>query len=154
MGYVELDFIKRVLRDDYLVFPQDFGVYDEFAQAIINARLAGVYIVPFTEGTPCAEIPMLVKWITAYLVGYKIFDERTSFEGLPDDNKGQEWWDMAHSLLTGLAEGTYLLHCADGTVIESLGSVTAPRFYPSGVRDKAPSADNLPYFSRDQAGNW
>lgn len=154
MSYAELDFVKRVLREDYVDFPKDFGVYDEFAQAIINSRLAGIYTVPFTVGSPCAEIPALVQWITAYLIGYKIFDERTSLEGLPADNKGTEWLEMAHSLLTGLVEGTYLLYCADGTVIEGLGSITAPRFYPDGIRDKAPSADNIPYFNREQAGNW
>lgn len=153
MSYVELDFVKRVLRDDYLVFPESIDDYDNFARAEINARLAGTYLIPFDDIGLYASVPPLITWIAAYLVGYKLFDERTSMEDL-DNSKGTEWWNQAQLWLTGLASGEYLLSDADGIPVTAIGSITAPRFYPNGVRVKANSDENIPYFTRDQAGKW
>lgn len=151
--YAPLDFVKRILRDDFLTYPQDMGLYYDFAEAEINSRLLGTYTIPFTANPPYTDVPMLIQWITAYLVGYKIYDEMTALENL-ENHRGHQWWAMAQLWLSGLVEGTHLLHLADGTVVVSLGSTTSPRFYPNGVRDKAPSADNLPLFTRSQVGEW
>ena len=153
MSYVDLEFVKNVLRDDYLVYPTDMAIYNDFAQTEINSRLAGTFSIPFDDITLYSAVPPLIKWIAAYLIGYKLYDERTSFENI-ENSRGTEWWNMAQMWLNGLVEGTYLLHLANGTVVENLGSITAPRFYPNGVRDKAPSTDNVPYFTRAQAGEW
>lgn len=154
MSYVELDFVKRVLRDDYLIYPESIDDYDDFAKAEINARLAGTYLVPFDDALLYPAVPPLIKWIAAYLVGYKLFDERTSMEELGEATKGTEWWNMAQLWLNGLAGGTYVLSDIDGSAVVAIGSITAPRFYPSGLKLKAPNADNVPYFTRDQAGKW
>lgn len=154
MSYVELDFVKRVLRDDYLVYPENMDDYDSFAKAEINARLAGTYLVPFDDiAIYPTGVPPLIKWIAAYLIGYKLFDERTSLEGL-DNPKGLEWWNMAQMWLLGLSGGDYILSDPLGVPVISIGSITAPRFYPSGYKNKANSDENVPYFTRDQAGKW
>lgn len=153
MAYVNVDFIRNVLRDDFLKYPADLDPYLNFAQTEINSQLIGIYHIPFDDTGVYSEVPPLIKWIAAYLVGYKLYDERTSVSDL-DNSRGQMWWEMAQNWLRGIVEGTYLLHLADGTVIDGAGSTTGPRSYPSGIRDKAPSAENLPFFSRDQAGNW
>ena len=153
MAYVEVDYIQRVLRDDFLTYPDDLTPYLDFAQMEINAQLVGQYPLPFDDITKYTEVPALIKWIAAYLVGFKLYDERTAVEDI-DGSHGKMWWDMAQRWLKGIVEGDYLLHLADGTVLVGTGSTTGPRFYPSGVRDKAPSTDNVPYFNREQAGNW
>lgn len=152
MPYVELPTIKKVLRDDYLIYPDDIDPYIDFAETEINGRLAGTYPIPFDEVTLYASVPPLIQWISAYLVGYKLYDEMTSLEDI-EKSTGDKWWEMAQRWLLGLVEGDYLLHLADGTLVENSAS-TRPRSYPSGVRDKAPSTDNIPYFNRSQAGEW
>lgn len=153
MAYVGLDFIKNVLRDDYLIYPADMASYMNFAETEINAKLVGVYPIPFDDIVFYAEVPALIQWIAAYLVGYKLYDERTSLSDI-DNPAGQRWWDMAQNWLNGIVEGTYLLHLPDGTIVDSPGSTLGPSSYPSGVRDKAPSTENVPYFTRAQAGEW
>jgi hypothetical protein len=151
--YVELDFVKRILRDDYLIYPEDMSDYNNFAETEINSRLVGQFAIPFDDTALYPTVPPLIQWIAAYLIGYKIYDERTSVEDLAN-SRGKEWWEMAQRWLTGIVEGTYLLHLEDGTVVDSVGSTTGPRSYPAGVRDKAPSTENVPYFTRAQAGEW
>ena len=153
MSYADLDFVKNILRDDYLRYPSDLSDYSNFAQMEIDSRLAGQYLIPFDDVAVYATVPPLIQWVYAYLVGYKLYDERTSIEDI-NNPKGQQWWEMAQRWLTGIVEGDYLLHLEDGTVVVSAGSTTGPRSYPDGVREKAPSADNVPYFTRAQAGEW
>lgn len=151
--YATLDFVKNILRDDYLRYPSDIANYADFAEMEIDSRLAGQYIIPFDDTAAYATVPPLIQWIYSYLVGYKLYDERTSIEDL-NNPKGQQWWEMAQNWLKGIVEGDYLLHLEDGTVVVSAGSTTGPRSYPDGLRDKAPSADNIPYFTRADAGEW
>jgi len=153
VSYVTLDYVKNVLKDDYLRYPSDMLPYYSFAEMEINSRLAGQYDIPFDDTAKYASVPPLIQWIAAYLVGYKLYDEGTALTQL-ESSRGERWWEMAQNWLTGIVEGTYLLHLVDGTVVESAGSTTGPRSYPSGVRDKAPSTDNEPYFTRAQAGEW
>ncbi len=153
MSYVDLSVIKRVLRDDYLRYPSEITEYTDFAEMEINSKLLGQYSIPFDDTGLYATVPPLIQWITAYLVGYKLYDERTSIEDI-DNPRGQTWWEMAQRWLDGIVEGSYLLHLEDGTVVVSAGATTGPRAYPTGVRDKAPSADNIPYFTRADAGEW
>lgn len=151
--YTTLDFVKKVLRDDFLTYPQEMAPYYDFAEAEINARLLGTYDIPFDNIALYPDVPVLIQWIAAYLIGYKLYDEHTALENL-ENHRGHQWWAMAQLWLTGLVEGTHLLHLADGTVVVTLGSTTSPRFYPNGVREKAPSTDNLPFFKRSQVGEW
>lgn len=151
--YASLDFVKNILRDDYLRYPSEIDNHANFAEMEIDSRLAGQHSIPFDDVAVYATVPPLIQWIYSYLVGYKLYDERTSLEDI-NNPKGQQWWDMAQKWLTGIVEGDYLLHLEDGTVVVSAGSTTGPRSYPEGVRDKAPSADNLPYFTRADAGEW
>jgi hypothetical protein len=153
VAYSTIDFVKNVLRDEFLSYPSDISAELGFAQAEINSRLAGTYHLPFDDTAQYAEVPVLIQWITAYLVGYKLYDSATATLEL-DNSRGKEWWEMAQRWLSGIVEGDYLLHLADGTVVPGIGSTTGPRSYPSGVREKAPSTDNIPYFTREQAGNW
>lgn len=153
MSYVDLDFATKVLKDEYLTWPADMTDYNHFAETEINARLVGLYAIPFDDPTLYPSVPPLIQWVAAYLIGYKIYDELTSIEDLANP-RGKEWWEMAQRWLGGIVEGDYLLHLADGTVVEGLGSTSGPRSYPSGVREKAPSTDNNPYFTRAQAGEW
>ncbi len=151
--YASLDLVKLILRDDYLRYPSDITDYAAFAEMEIDSRLAGQYSIPFDDTAVYATVPTLIQWIYCHLVGYKMYDERTSLEDISNP-KGQHWWDMAQKWLAGIVEGDYLLSLADGTVVVSAGSTTGPRSYPEGLRDKAPSADNVPYFTRAQAGEW
>jgi hypothetical protein len=153
VSYVSIDFIRNVLRDDFLKYPADLDPYLSFAEAEINSQLIGTYALRFDDTLIYPEVPAMIQWIAAYLVGYKLYDERTAIEDL-SNSRGQLWYDMAQRWLRGIVEGTYLLHLADGTVIGGAGSTTGPRSYPSGVREKVPSAENIPFFNRDQAGNW
>lgn len=150
MSYTDAKFTKRVLQDDFLSYPSELNPYFDFAESIINGRLAGQYEVPFADGS----IPVLIRWIASYLVGYKLYDRAAALQELSDSNMGQKWWEMAQNLLTGIVEGEYLLHLEDGTLVEIAGSTSGPRAYPSGVREKAPSTENVPFFKRAQAGNW
>jgi len=152
--YVDVGFIQNILRDEFTTYPQNLDDYLSFAQTVIDARLVGLYDTPFDDTAVYPDVPMLIQWIAAYLVAYKLFDAKTSIVEGNENSAGQRWWDMADSLLGGIVDGAYLLHLADGTVIVGSGSTNSPRFYPSGVREKAPSAENIPYFSRDQATNW
>lgn len=153
MAYVGLDKIKRILRDDFLTYPEDMTPYLDFAETEINSRLIGVVPIPFDEPTLYATVPPLIQWVSAYLVGYKLYDERTAVEDLVN-SRGKEWWDMAQRWLTGIVDGTYLLHLEDGTPVDTIGGTTGPRSYPTGIREKAANSDNVPYFSRSQAGEW
>lgn len=153
MSYTEVEFVQNVLQDDFLKYPANLVPFFEFAEAIINARLAGKYALPFDDTSLYPSVPVLIKWIASYLVGYKLYDKATATQDI-SSNRGEAWLAMAHDWLTKIAEGDYLLHLEDGTVVESAGSTTGPRAYPSGVRDKAPSADNTPLFTRAQAGEW
>jgi len=153
MAYVELAYIKKVLRDDLLTYPSDITDYLDFAETEINGQLVGQFAIPFDNVALYAEVPSLIKWIAAYLVGYKIYAERTGTMNIEDTN-GHRWWIMAQTWLQGIVDGKYDLILSDGTVVEETGSTSAPRSYPTGAKDKAPSADNVPYFTRAQAGEW
>lgn len=153
MAYVELDFVKNVLRDDYLKYPADLDAYMNFAETEINSRLVAQFHIPFDDVAVYPTVPPLIKWIAAYLVGWKLYDERVStinMENAPHD----KWWSLAQSWLTGLMDGTYILHLDDGSVVGDSDSTTGPRAYPTGLREKAVSSDNVPYFTRSQAGEW
>jgi hypothetical protein len=155
VAYASIEFIENVLRDEFITYPSDLGPYLNFAQTIIDSRLIGAYATPFDDDTLYpGGVPALIQWVTAYLVAFKFFDERTAIENLGEDNAGKRWWDLAMALLGGIVDGAYLLYLADGTLVIGTGSTSGPRSYPSGVREKAPSADNIPYFTREQAGNW
>jgi hypothetical protein len=152
MAYVELDYIQRVLRDDLITYPADLTDYVQFAETEINSHLVARYAIPFDDLTKYSEVPALIKWIAAYLVGFKLYDEKTATSNI-EGSRGDKWWAMAQAWLIGLKDGTYDLILEDGTIVED-GSTTGPRAYPTGPRDKAPSSDNVPYFSRSQAGEW
>jgi len=153
MAYVELDYIRRVLRDDLITYPSDMTDYVSFAEAEIDSQLIARFAIPFDDSLKYpGGVPALIKWIAAYIVGFKLYDEMTATSG-DDQNRGDKWWAMAQAWLMGLKDGTYDLILEDGTVVDD-GNPTGPRAYPSGQRDKAPSSDNVPYFTRAQAGEW
>lgn len=154
MVYVDIGTIEKVLSSGLTDYPSDISMEQEFASAYINSRLASRYELPFDDVTKYLEVPILIKWIAAYLVGYKIWDMKTILEGQTEDTAGARWKAMADLMLDQLSAGDLLLVDVDGAEIVPVGSTTAPRYYPGGVKLKAPESDNVPYFTRAQAGEW
>lgn len=152
MAYVALGDIKKVLKDSIYDYPGDISDEIEFATTYINGRLAGHYPLPFDDTSLYASVPTQIKWIAAHLVGYKLWDQVVPLEGQTSDTAAGRWKELADNWLDRLVAREELLVLADGTVIDvSDGSL---RFYPSGVKDKADSADAVPMFTRADAHEW
>lgn len=153
MAYVDLAGIKKVLKDNLFDYPADISNEIEFAESYINGRLAGHYPLRFDDVTKYPTVPLQIKWITAHLVGYKLWDSVVPLEGQDDDTAAGRWKKLADDWLSRLAEQDELLVLEDGTVIE-ITSGSALRFYPTGIREKASSEDNVPFFTRADAHKW
>jgi phage gp36-like protein len=154
LSYTDVETIQKVLTDELAEYPVNIDSEVEWAATEIDSKLSGRYELPFDDISKYATVPVLIKWIASYLVGYKIWDMKTILEGQTEDTAGARWKAMADLMLDELKAGERFLVDASGALIEAVGGTTAPRFYPSGVRLKAPSSDNIPYFTRAQAGEW
>ncbi len=152
MAYVVLADVKKILKDSLFNYPADIASEFEFAETYINGRLAGHYPLPFDDTGTYASVPTQIKWIAAHLVGYKLWDGVVALEGQTSDTAAARWKKLADDWLDRLVALEELLVLADGTVITiTNGSL---RFYPSGIRDKAASTDNVPMFKRADAHEW
>lgn len=155
MAYTDIDTIQHVLEDAFATYPTDITSLTEYAQTEIDSKLAGRFSLPFDDTDKYAGgVPVLIKWIASYLAGYKLWDQRTVLEGSVSETAAARWKAMADLMIDELRSGDRDLVGDNGVLIEPSGSPSAPRFYPSGVREKAASEDNVPYFKRSQAGEW
>lgn len=155
MAYTDIETIRHVLDDAFATYPPNIDSLTEYAQTEIDSKLVGRFPVPFDDTSKYpGGVPVLIKWIASYLAGYKLWDQRTVLEGSVSDTAAARWKAMADLMIDELRSGDRDLVDASGVIIDPSGSPSAPRFYPSGVRDKAPSQDNVPYFTRAQAGEW
>lgn len=152
MAYATYEDIKNILKNNFIQYPDDITEELEYAEAEIHSALAGHYPLRFDDTALYAAVPVQIKWITALLVGWRLFDSVTVLEGQTDAIAGKRWHKDATYWLKRLGSGDSRLTTEDGTLIESESSL--PRSYPAGTRDKAPSIDNEPWFTRAQAGNW
>lgn len=155
MAYVTVVEVRRLLKAEYLEYPEDLTEHHSNAQATIDGKLAGHYVVPFDNVTIYAEVPLQIKQIAAWLVGASIWGQTTVLEGAVNSDKAEEWVEMAMLWLTEIAGGDMSLTDSTGVVISSTtANGEGIRSYPGGVREKAPSSDNNPIFTRAQAGEW
>lgn len=154
MALVTITECQDVLSTDFVTYPADIDSEEDFAEAIINGHLGGIYELPFDDVSLYASVPPLIKWIAAHLVGYKLWDQRVVLEGQADDTAAQRWYNWAMDRLEKLRAGDIVLLDGSNVLITSNGSGSGPRFYPGGVKTKADEEDNTPWFTRAQAGNW
>ena len=153
MSYADFEDVKRILKTNLIQYPDDITDEIEFSEAVVDSHLAGNFALRFDDTNNYAAVPVQIKWITALLVGWRLFDPLTILEGQTGTSAGERWKKEAGDWLKCLATGACRLTLADGTLIEATES-SLPRSYPSGTRDKAPSDDNDPMFTRDQAHSW
>lgn len=153
MPYATFDDVKKILKTSYIQYPDDIGDEIEFAEAMVDSHLAGHLALRFDDTAKYATVPIQIKWITALLVGWRLFDTVTILEGQVDQTAGTKWKKEAEDWLDCLVSGDCRLTLEDGTLIDATTS-SLPRSYPAGTRDKASSDDNEPYFTRAQAGQW
>lgn len=155
MAYAAIADVKNVLRDAHFSYPSDISAQLDYAEAQVNSKLGGRYALPFDDTSLYTSVPVQIKWITSYLVAYKLWDEVTLIEGQQNDTAAQRWLQHAMEWLDRIASGDERLTYSDGSLVDlPAGASGAPRFYPSGIRDKADSEDNEPYFTRAQAHEW
>lgn len=152
MAYVTFDDVKKILKTNYLQYPDDITDEIEFAEAQVHSYLSGYFELRFDDTNLYTEVPVQIKWITALLVGCRLFDQVTVLEGQTDAISGKRWCKEATNWLKCLVSGDCTLTLEDGTPINNDTSI--PRAYPDGVRDKAPAEDNDPMFTRAQAHEW
>ena len=153
MAYADFEDVKKILKARFLQYPDDISNEIEFAEAKVNTMLAGHYTLRFDDLAAYTSVPIEIKWITSLLVGWRLEDQATVLEGQTSSTAGKRWKREAEDWLKCLAEGECRLTLEDGTLID-LPSSSLPRSYPDGVRSKAPSEDNDPFFTRDQAHVW
>ncbi len=152
MVYAAVKDVKKVLKDSLLNYPASIVDEVEFARTYIHGRLAGHYPLPFDATELYASVPVQVKWISAHLTGYKLWDLVVALEGQTSDTAAARWKQLADDWLMRIASLEELLILADGTVIAI--SNNSLRSYPSGVRTKAKDVDNVPFFTRADAHEW
>ena len=152
MAYVVLKDVKKVLKDSILNYPSSIADEIEFARTYVHGRLAGHYPLPFDDTALYTTVPVQINWISAYLCGYKLWDQVVPLEGQTSDTAAMRWKMLADDWLMRLADLDELLVLADGTVIAI--SNNSIRSYPSGVRTKAKNIDNVPFFKRADAHEW
>ncbi len=152
MVYVVLTDVKKVLKDSILNYPSSIADEIDFARTYIHGRLAGHYPLPFDDTALYATLPTQIKWISAHLVGYKLWDLVVALEGQTSDTAAARWKKLADDWLDRIAALEELLVLADGTLIAISNS--SLRSYPSGVRTKADDDQNVPYFKRADAHEW
>lgn len=152
VAYLAVGDVKKVLKDDIFNYPADIASEIEFAETYINGRLAGHYPLPFDDTAIYTTVPTQIKWIAAHLVAYKLWDQVVPLEGQLSDTAAARWKKLADDWLDRLVALEELLVLEDGTAIDV--SNPSLRYYPSGVRDKADSDDNVPFFSRADAHEW
>ena len=153
MPYAVLADIKKILSDEFYDFGTEVDSEIEFAEAIIDSYLGGVYLLKFDDVARYTSVPTAIRWIAAFLAAWRLFDLSTVLEGTTDATAADRWKMKAMEWLQAIKEGSSSLVLDDGTLV-ALPMSTLIRSYPSGVRDKAPSNDNDPMFTRAQAGEW
>lgn len=153
MAYADVANVKKVLKDTLYSYPASIEDELEFAEAYVNGRLAGHYPLTFDDTSLYTSVPRQIKWITSYLVAYKLWDFVVPLEGQTDDTAAARWKKLADDWLDRLVAGDETLILDDGTLVV-ISNSGAPRFYPSGIKEKADSADNEPWFTRSQVGEW
>ncbi len=152
MAYVVLADVKKVLKDSIFNYPASITDEIEFARTYVHGRMAGHYPLPFDDTALYTTVPVQIKWISAHLIGYKLWDPAVALEGQTSDTAAMRWKMLADDWLMRIASLEELLILADGTVIAI--SNNSIRSYPSGVRTKAKDADNVPFFKRADAHEW
>lgn len=152
MAYVTIDKIQNVLSVDFAAYANSVDTEIGWAESEIDSLLGGHYSTPFDDTSLYSAVPPTIEWIAALLTGWKIWDAKTVLEGVEDDTAAGRWKEMAYKAIAELKSGERTLINVDGTTVSK--TTSGPRFYPSGVKEKADSADNLPYFKRAQAGEW
>lgn len=148
VAYVTTDEVKDILDDNLLTYPSALTSQIEFAETWIDSRLSGYYSLRFDDTALYASVPKQIKWIAAYLVAHKLWDEAVPLEGQSSDTAAQRWWDKADAWLTCLRSGDCALTFADGTSVDLSGGGGGPRFYPDA------DADIDRYFTRADAFEW
>lgn len=154
MAYCTIADVKNVLKDELFEYGKDVASEIAWAEAEIDSKLGQQFALKFDDTDVYASTPVQITWIAAHLTAFRLWDQVVLLEGQSDDTAAGRWRKMAFDSMDALLEGTMTLTLEDGTVISAAGGTTAPRFYPSGTRTKADSADNLPWFKRAQAGEW
>lgn len=153
MAYVTIKEVTEILDNDLIQYPDDIDNQIEYAETKIDSRLMGAFDLKFDDVALYASVPVQIKWIAALLVGFRIWDAKTPLEGQQDSTAGTRWKREAEDWLKCLLKGDCGLTLDDGTLIGVSASMI-PRAYPEGIRDKAPSAENIPWFTRAQAHEW
>lgn len=152
MAYVVLADVKKVLKDSILNYPGSIADEIEFARTYLHGRMAGYYPLPFDDTSLYTTIPVQIKWISAHLIGYKLWDQVVPLEGQTSDTAAMRWKKLADDWLDRITALEELLVLTDGTLITI--SNNSLRSYPSGVRTKADDDKNVPYFKRADAHEW
>jgi hypothetical protein len=153
LAYVTYDEVKVILANDLIQYPDQIDNHIEYAEAKIDSRLLGSFDLRFDDVSLYDSVPVQIKWIAALLVGWRLWDQATPLEGQQDSTAGTRWKREAEDWLKCLVKGDCGLTLDDGTLIGTSDSML-PRAYPTGTRDKAPSAANVPWFTRAQAHEW
>ena len=153
MPYAVLADIKKILSAELYDFGIEVDSEIEFAEAVIDSSLGGIYLLKFDDVSRYQSVPTAIRWITAFLAAWRLFDLQTILEGTTDATAAERWKMKAMEWLKAIKEGSSRLVLDDGTLITMPPSALI-RSYPSGMRVKAPSAANDPMFTRSQVGDW
>ena len=155
MAYAVIADVKKILKIDFFDYPvdMDIGAETEWAEARINSKLGGIYTLRFDNTSFYPTVPVEIKWITALLIAYRLWDAQTVLEGQSDDTQADGWRKEAMEWLKCVAGGECRLMLDDGALV-ALPTTISMRSYPNGVRTKEPSEDNDPLFTRAQVGAW
>lgn len=154
MSYITVTEVERLLRADFIQYPEDIDEHHEYGQAMVDGRLGGHYVLPFDDVATYATVPRQIEQIMAWFIGASLWDQATTLEGAVEDDQAERWRTEAGEWLAYIISGDMALTTDAGLVIVSISDSGGVRSYPTGLRDKADDDQNVPLFTRAQAGEW
>lgn len=148
MPYTTIADVKTVLKPELFDYPADVDDEILWAESEVNSVLGSVYQLRFDDATKYDSVPEQVRWATALLTAYRLWDRAVALEGQQDDTAAEKWRAAAMATLTALKDGDTQLTLADGTVITTT-SGGSPIRYPDYS-----SETGYPFFKRENAHEW
>ena len=95
MAYAVIADIQKILKDQFYDFGTEIDDEVEFAEAVVDSQLGGIYDLKFDDTANYASVPVAIKWITSLLTAWRLFDKMTVLEGRVDATAADRWKEKA-----------------------------------------------------------
>ena len=149
MPYTTIDDVRTILKPELYDYPSNIDDAIGWAESEVHSIVGGVFPLRFDNTALYASVPSQIRWTTALLTAYRLWDRQVPLEGQTDDTAAEKWRSAAQATLMALRDGDSKLTLEDGTLVQVSGSsVSAPRYADFS------SDDDYPFFKRSQAREW